>query len=104
MRRMNELLVFAQENPEMILLFAADIFLAFLLLIALHKINKTKKMLKNITEAVENYLQEILAEEEQSAGQISLSAEQSEQKSSETMSKEEEQNRLISAVLQEIFP
>lgn len=72
------------------------------LCIAIHKIHKTKKKIDAISQAVENYLS-IIMEEELSERQDVVNDAPKIQKTAQQI-REEEQNRLISSVLQEIFP
>lgn len=100
---MKELLSFCQENLGLALL-ALDVLLFILSLTAIHKINRTKKKLDHITGAVEGYLAAVLSDEEQPEEPVPEGTLQAENQNGGYHSKEEEQNRLISAVLQEIFP
>lgn len=102
-KHMNDFLLFCQENLVP-MLFAWNVLLFLLMIIAIHKMNQTKKTLDHITGAVEGYLSAILSDEERTTEPVSEDLRRTESESGACHSKEEEQNRLISAVLQEIFP
>jgi hypothetical protein len=93
---MNEFFIMVQGNLEAVLL-AADGLLLILSVIALHKISRTKRMIDRISGDVGKYLTAVMSEESIGSAEPKAAKEPA-------PSEEEEQNRLISAVLQEIFP
>ncbi len=98
---MTEIIAFAQTHTDGILLIAQVLTVAFIC-VTIHKINMTKKRIDSITEAVENYL-EVVMEEESSPKTVIVNDAQENIKSTR-QNREEEQNHLITAVLEEIFP
>ena len=76
------------------ILAVVDIVAAILIPIVLHKTNKIKKQLDNISRMVQDYLDMILEEDEK---------EERKKEDQIKLQREREQNQLISAVLQEIF-
>ena len=92
-----------QNGRENLLL--AGLAVAIILLIAqLHKINKANKKIDAIVRSVEGYLSVILEDDENQEMEQLQSAKRPETDSDDKKVESEEQNRLISAVLQEIFP
>ncbi len=92
-----------QNGRENLLL--AGLAVAIILLIAqLHKINKANKKIDAIVRSVEGYLSVILEDDENREMEQLQSAKRPETDSDDKKVESEEQNRLISAVLQEIFP
>lgn len=100
---MSELLTFVQENGQLLLSAAALVLLLAVLVNQALLLGRTKRLQKNIdgiTQKVGAYLAAVMEGEEEAA---------KETKGVQTASKkngrsEEEDSRLISAVLQEIFP
>ena len=76
-----------------ILLLVAILAMGVLLIILLQKITILKKQTDDIIKEVKSYLDYVLEEPEETI-----------QKSVDTTSKEEQQNRIIQAVLGEYFP
>lgn len=76
------------------ILAVVDIVAAILIPIVLHKTNKIKKQLDNISRMVQDYLDMILEEDEK---------EERKKEDQIKLQREREQNQLISSVLQEIF-
>ena len=76
------------------ILAVVDIVAAILIPIVLHKTNKIKKQLDNISRLVQDYLDMILEEDEK---------EERKKEEQIKLQREREQNQLISSVLQEIF-
>jgi hypothetical protein len=93
---MNEFFMMLLENREAILL-GTDGLLVILALIAIQRTNSTKRKIERIAGEVEKYISVILSEE-------NGNCEEPGRKPDPGLPGEEEQNRLISAVLQEIFP
>jgi hypothetical protein len=93
---MNEIFLMLLENREAILL-GTDALLVILALIAIQRTNSTKRKIERIAGEVEKYISVILAEE-------NGNCEEPGRKPDPVLTVEEEQNHLISAVLQEIFP
>jgi hypothetical protein len=93
---MNEFFVMLLENREAILL-GTDGLLVILALIAIQRTNSTKRKIERIAGEVEKYIAAVLEEE-------TGNCEAPGRKPDPGLPVEEEQNRLISAVLQEIFP
>jgi hypothetical protein len=93
---MNEFFMMLLENREAILL-GTDGLLVILALIAIQRTNSTKRKIERIAGEVEKYIAAILEEE-------TGNCEEPGRKPDPGLPGEEEQNRLISAVLQEIFP
>lgn len=79
------------------LLFLMQCLLGIFMMCFLRKINQVKKQLDNITKEVKEYL--IFIEED-----IGQDAQKETENLSSKPSKDEVQNRLIQAVLQEYFP
>ncbi len=75
------------------LLFAVQIGTAILMFLVLQKITQMKKQIDDILREVENYLQFISEQEEEVARPVM-----------KKRKGEEEQNRIIQAVLGEYFP
>lgn len=75
-------------------LAGVDVVAAILIPIVLHKTNKIKKQLDNISRMVQDYLDMILEEDEK---------EERKKEEQIKLQREREQNQLISSVLQEIF-
>jgi hypothetical protein len=93
---MNEFFTMLLENREAILL-GTDGLLVILALIAIQRTNSTKRKIECIAGEVEKYIAAVLEEE-------NGNCEEPGRKPDPVLPREEEQNRLISAVLQEIFP
>jgi hypothetical protein len=93
---MNEFFMMIQENLDAVLL-VTDGLLLILSVIAIHKISRTKRMIDRILGDVGKYLTAVMSDE-------SGAGVKPEEPKESAQSEEEEQNRLISAVLQEIFP
>jgi hypothetical protein len=93
---MNEFFMMLLENREAILL-GTDGLLVILALIAIQRTNSTKRKIERIAGEVEKYIAAVLEEE-------NGNCEEPGRKPDPVLPGEEEQNRLISAVLQEIFP
>lgn len=75
-------------------LAGVDVVAAILIPIVLHKTNKIKKQLDNISRMVQDYLDMILEEDEK---------EERKKEEQIKLQREREQNQLIFSVLQEIF-
>ena len=109
---MNEVLTFLQ-NYGVGIVIGCDGVLIAILIVCLKKVRATKKKLDMVTDCVQNYLSVIMDEESAEGGE-EAKQQQKEPKQinmEETVLRddaksrvEEEQNRLISTVLQEIFP
>lgn len=109
---MNEVLTFLQ-NYGVGIVIGCDCVLIAILIVCLKKVRATKKKLDMVTDCVQNYLSVIMDEESAEGGE-EAKQQQKEPKQiniEETVLRddaksrvEEEQNRLISTVLQEIFP
>jgi hypothetical protein len=93
---MNEFFTMLLENREAILL-GTNGLLVILALIAIQRTNSTKRKIERIAGEVEKYITAVLSEE-------NGNCEAPGRKPDSVLPGEEEQNRLISAVLQEIFP
>jgi hypothetical protein len=93
---MNEFFMMLLENREAILL-GTNGLLVILALIAIQRTNSTKRKIDRIAGEVEKYIAAVLEEE---SGNCKAPG----RKPDPQLPMEEEQNRLISAVLQEIFP
>lgn len=93
------------EQATLLLAFVMMLFLVFavvLSLLLLHKINHMKRRLDQITGIVENYISAILEEEQEETVNADAGQKKTEQITTDEQ-RFEEQNRLISSVLQEIF-
>lgn len=101
------------QNYGVGIVIGCDCVLIAILIVCLKKIWATKKKLDMVTDCVQNYLSVIMDEESAEGGE-EAKQQQKEPKQiniEETVLRddaksrvEEEQNRLISTVLQEIFP
>lgn len=100
---METVLVFTQTYADGILL-GIQLVMVILLCVVIHKISVTKRKMDKITKAVEGYLSVIMEEDLSSAGKASDTGYADETAENLKQQQIEEQNRLISAVLQEIFP
>lgn len=97
-------------------ILAAGLFVVILLtILSLHKINKMSRKITNIVAQVEHYLSVIMEEDTQEADATrqtytkegsSITEQQKQQsfKIDEKTQKEEAQSRIITSVLQEMFP
>jgi hypothetical protein len=99
--------VFLQNPAEGILLLGMTVLIVCTI-VQLHKIRKLNKKIETIVKSVGAYLTVIMEEEENTDEKVKtdaivkIPAKTREQEEKQT--KQEEQSRLISAVLQEIFP
>jgi hypothetical protein len=101
--------VFLQNPAEGILLLGMMVLIVCTI-VQLHKIRKLNKKIETIVKSVEAYLAVIMEDEEntdeklqmKTDAAVKIPAKTREQEEKQT--KQEEQSRLISAVLQEIFP
>ncbi len=101
------------QNYGVGIVIGCDCVLIAILIVCLKKVRATKKKLDMVTDCVQNYLSVIMDEESAEGGE-EAKQQQKEPKQiniEETVLRddaksrvEEEQNRLISTVLQEIFP
>lgn len=97
---------FIQNNAEGIL-FAGMLVMIVLTIVQLHKINKMNRKIASTVRSVENYLSVIMEEDESESEKATISQQSRNDITDTAGEKESEmeaQNRLISAVLQEIFP
>jgi Skp family chaperone for outer membrane proteins len=101
--------VFLQNPAEGILLLGMTVLIVCTI-VQLHKIRKLSKKIETIVKSVEAYLTVIMEEEENTDERLQVKAEAAvkipvkAREQEEKQTKQEEQSRLISAVLQEIFP
>jgi Sec-independent protein translocase protein TatA len=75
--------------------------------VQLHKIKKLSRKIGRVVKAVEEYLSVVMGDEDSAEAEPPLQTEATTEKltrNSEKEDKQEEQSRLVSAVLQEIFP
>lgn len=79
------------------LLFLMEGFMGILMFILLHKISQMKKQIDDITKEVHAYLSFLENDVEKEIAETKLEAVQK-------IGKDEAENRLIQAVLQEYFP
>lgn len=101
---MSELFTFMQENGQLLLTGAVLMLLLVVLVNQARLLGRTKKLQKNIdgiTEKVEAYLAVVMGTDE---GETAAEAESAQMEQQRSSRREEENSRLISAVLQEIFP
>lgn len=96
---MNEIIVFLQTYGIGII-FILNCVCVVILAISLQKISKTKKKLEQVTTYVQEYIDAVMKEEVISNSNI----EENQTQQNDTAQLKEQQNSLISAVLQEIFP
>lgn len=91
---MEQILEFGQVYSEWIIMGIA-LFQLFIMFLLVHKITVIRKLLKRITNQVEEYVTAVMESEEENA-----------QKSEENRraAEKEAQTQLISSVLEEIFP
>ena len=109
---MNEVLTFLQ-NYGVGIVIGCDCVLIAILIVCLKKVRATKKKLDMVTDCVQNYLSVIMDEESAEGGEEAkqqqkeprqINIEETVLRDDAKSRVEEEQNRLISTVLQEIFP
>ena len=109
---MNEVLTFLQ-NYGVGIVIGCDCVLIAILIVCLKKVRATKKKLDMVTDCVQNYLSVIMDEESAEGGEEAkqqqkeprqINMEETVLRDDAKSRVEEEQNRLISTVLQEIFP
>lgn len=81
-------------------IFLMQCMLGIFMIIFLHKLNRMKKQVDNITKEVKEYLAFIEADIQED----SLSAKTVRMEKKAKISKDEEENHLIQSVLQEYFP
>lgn len=101
---MEELVRELMQNGREDLLLAGLAVAIILLMAQLHKINKANKKIDAIVKSVEGYLSVILEEDENREAEQPQNVKCLKADSDDKKVESEEQNRLISAVLQEIFP
>lgn len=82
----------------------AMILVLFLLCLEIHKVNKIKKQMEKVMEKVISYVDTVLQEDEPSKYQEMKLDKTDKDEGNGKNSKEEDQTRLINAVLEEIFP
>jgi hypothetical protein len=97
---------FLQSNTDWILLLG---LLALLVctIIQLHKIKKMNRRIDSVVNSVENYLSVIMKDEERAGEETPAKSGFTSENfvpNDAKKEKQEEQSRLVSAVLQEIFP
>ncbi len=107
---MKEILILGQTYEAEIML-GMMVFLLILSVLSLLKISATKRKLNHVIHTVQNYLEAVCEEESTSPETGMAQCSETEpvmqkgmDKKPEKSSKDEEQSRIISAVLQEIFP
>jgi hypothetical protein len=106
-KRMEKVIIgFLQNNTDWILLLGLLVLLVCTI-IQLHKIKKMNRRIDSVVNSVENYLSVIMKDEERAGEEApdksGLTPENFVPKDAKK-EKQEEQSRLVSAVLQEIFP
>ena len=102
---MEELISELMQNGRADLLIAGMAVAIILLLAQLHKINKANKKIDAVVKSVEDYLRVILEEDDADSKDTAGQAQRVKRVASDDKEEEsKEQNQLISAVLQEIFP
>lgn len=95
---------FVQEYGQILLVSGFGLVVLLILIVQfclLRRVNRVQRKINSVTERVGNYLEVIMESEpaptdENVEGRTRLSEEK--------MNREEEENRIISSVLQEIFP
>jgi hypothetical protein len=98
------------RNPAEGILLLGMMVLIVCTIVQLHKIRKLNKKIETIVKSVEAYLTVIMEEEENPDEKQQAKTEATEKipaktyEQEEKQTKQEEQSRLISSVLQEIFP
>lgn len=80
------------------------ILVLFLLCVEIHKVNKMKKQMEKVIDKVISYVDTVLQEDEPAKIREMKSDEGYGKETSEKDRKEEDQSRIINAVLEEIFP
>ncbi len=80
------------------------ILVLFLLCVEIHKVNKMKKQMEKVIDKVISYVDTVLQEDEPAKISEMKSDEGYGKETSEKDRKEEDQSRIINAVLEEIFP
>lgn len=103
---MQELISELMQNGRADLLIVGMAVAIILLLAQLHKINKANKKIDAVVKSVEDYLRVILEEDDADSKDTAGQAQRVKRAAASDDREEEskEQNQLISAVLQEIFP
>lgn len=102
---MEELISELMQNGREDLLIVGMAVAIILLLAQLHKINKTNKKIDAVVKSVEDYLRVILEEDDADSKDTVGQAQRVKRAALDDREEEsEEQNQLISAVLQELFP
>lgn len=97
---MREIMLWMAANQELLMTVIFSLIQAVLLIILLvtaHRVRMMKKEMDKVSEQVRNYLDIVLENGEQDAEQTNVIKIGDAQK-------DEEENRIISTVLQEIFP
>ena len=101
------------QNYGVGIVIGCDCVLIAILIVCLKKVRATKKKLDMVTDCVQNYLSVIMDEESAEGGEEAkqqqkeprqINMEETVLRDDAKSRVEEEQNRLISTVLQEIFP
>lgn len=101
------------QNYGVGIVIGCDCVLIAILIVCLKKVRATKKKLDMVTDCVQNYLSVIMDEESAEGGEEAkqqqkeprqINIEETVLRDDAKSRVEEEQNRLISTVLQEIFP
>ena len=101
------------QNYGVGIVIGCDCVLIAILIVCLKKVRATKKKLDMVTDCVQNYLSVIMDEESAEGGEeakqqqkepTQINIEETVLRDDAKSRVEEEQNRLISTVLQEIFP
>lgn len=101
---MSAIITFVQANMWLVIAGGFGLGMLVILLVQLcllRRVNKVQRKINAITEKVGRYLEVIMAPEPETQ---SREADMEIRVSEEKMRKEEEQNRIISSMLQEIFP
>lgn len=80
------------------------ILVLFLLCVEIHKVSKIKKQMEKVIDKVLNYVDAVLQEDEPSKVHEIKPERTGEEEIIIKNGKEEDQSRLINAVLEEIFP
>lgn len=91
---MEQILEFGQVYSEWIIMGIA-LFQLIIMFLLIHKITAIRKLLKRITNQVEEYVAAVMESEEESVRKL---------EEDRRASEKEAQTQLISSVLEEIFP
>ena len=96
---MEYFILFVRTNAQLLLL-GGLFFVLIMNAILYHQIKKVNKKLAQMTNAVKQYISAVMEEETVESGENISSGQQGK----EVINHDEENNRLISLVLQEMFP